>query len=79
VQNNLLMANNSSISYCAYGGWEPSKKFPNSTNIKFLNNVFERGANSKCGVYGPATSFNGSATGNTWSGNAYLDGSAINQ
>jgi hypothetical protein len=79
VQNNLLMANNSSISYCAYGGWEPSKKFQNSTNIKFLNNVFERGANSKCGVYGPATSFNGSATGNTWSGNAYLDGAAINQ
>jgi hypothetical protein len=77
VENNLLKANNSSISYCAYGGYQPTKKYPVATNIKFLNNVFERGANGKCGVYGPVTSFQTSATGNTWSGNAYTDGVAI--
>ena len=78
VENNLLKANNSSISYCAYGGYQPTKAYPVATNIKFLNNVFERGANGKCGVYGPVTSFQTSATGNTWSGNAFDDGTAIN-
>ena len=77
VENNLLKANNSSISFCAYGGWEPSKPHPNSTNIKFLNNVFERGANGKCGVYGPVTSFQTTATGNIWSGNTFDDGTAM--
>ncbi len=77
VENNLLMANNSSISYCAYGGHEPSKAYPVATDIRFIDNVFERGANGKCGAYGPATSFQTNATGYVWSGNAFDDGTAI--
>jgi len=77
VDNNLLKANNSSISYCAYGGYEPSKAYPIATNIKYTNNVFERGANGKCGVYGPVTSFQTGASGNIWSGNVFTDGTVI--
>lgn len=78
VENNLLKANNSSISYCAYGGYSPAKAYPIATGIRFINNVFERGANRKCGVYGPVTSFQSSATGNYWSGNKFDDGVVIN-
>jgi hypothetical protein len=78
VERNLLKANNSSISYCAYGGHEPNKQYPVATGIKYLDNVFERGANGKCGVYGPVTSFQASASGNAWSGNRYDDGTVIN-
>jgi len=78
VQNNLLKANDSSISYCAYGGYQPAKAYPVSTNIRYLDNVFERGTNGKCGVYGPVTSFQSSASGNAWSGNTYQDGTVIN-
>jgi Domain of unknown function (DUF4082) len=78
VDNNLLKANNSSISYCAYGGYQPTKAFKVSTFIVFTNNVFERGANRKCGVYGPVTSFQTGATGNQWSGNKWDDGTTLN-
>ena len=77
VEGNLLKANNSSISYCAYGGYQPSKRYPNSTQIRYLDNTFERGANGKCGVYGPVTSFDSTAAGNVWSGNRFEDGTAI--
>lgn len=78
VDRNLLKANNSSISYCAYGGYSPSKPFPVAEGIVFTNNVFERGTNNKCGVYGPVTAFQKSATGNVWSGNVWSDGSPVN-
>jgi len=77
VENNLLRANNSSISYCAYGGQKGSKPY-GATNIRFINNVFERGANRKCGVYGPVTSFERGAVGNVWSGNVWDSGEAVN-
>jgi hypothetical protein len=77
VQRNLMKANNSSISYCAYGGYAPSKAYPIATAIKYVDNVFERGANGKCGVYGPATAFQSSATGNVWSGNRFDDGTVV--
>ena len=77
VQGNLLKANNSSISYCAYGGHNPGKNYPNSTYIRYIDNVFERGANRKCGVYGPVTSFNPSAAGNVWSGNVWDSGEPV--
>ncbi len=77
VEDNLLRANNTSISYCAYGGYQPTKPYPIATNITFINNIFERGANGKCGAYGPVTSFQTSATGNVWSGNAYDNGTPI--
>ena len=77
VDGNLLKANNSSISYCAYGGYQPSKKYPVATGVVYTNNVFERGPNKKCGVYGPVTSFQRSAAGNVWSGNKWDDGTPL--
>ncbi|MDR7252432.1 hypothetical protein J2X46_001408 [Nocardioides sp. BE266] len=77
IENNFLRANNSSISYCAYGGAKGSKPY-GATNVRFINNVFERGANRKCGVYGPVTSFEKGAAGNQWSGNVWDSGEAVN-
>jgi hypothetical protein len=77
IENNFLRANNSSISYCAYGGDSDSKPYV-GTNVRFINNVFERGANRKCGVYGPVTSFDRNAAGNQWSGNVWDSGEAVN-
>lgn len=77
VDGNLLKANASSISYCAYGGYQPTKAYKISTYIVFTNNVFERGTNRKCGVYGPVTSFQTSATGNVWSNNKWDDGTLL--
>jgi hypothetical protein len=78
VDGNLFAANNSSISYCLYGGHDPAKRYgSNPTGIRVTNNVFERGANRKCGVYGPVTSFSSSGTGNIWSNNTWDDGAAV--
>jgi hypothetical protein len=77
VQKNLLRANNSSISYCARGGYSPSKPYPLATYVRYLDNIFERGANNKCGVYGPVTGFQTTATGNVWSGNKWTDGALV--
>ncbi len=77
IDNNYLRANNSSISYCLYGGASRSKPYQ-ATNVKVTNNVFERGANRKCGVYGPVTSFDRNAAGNVWTGNVWDSGEAVN-
>lgn len=77
IEGNLLKANDKSISYCAYGGHSPSKPFPVATAIRFVDNVFERGANGKCGGYGPSTSFQRSAPGNLWQGNVWDDGTVV--
>nr|WP_300046680.1 DUF4082 domain-containing protein [uncultured Nocardioides sp.] len=77
IDNNFLRANNSSISYCLYGGDSDSKPYT-ATNVRVTNNVFERGANRKCGVYGPVTSFDRNAAGNAWSGNVWDSGEAVN-
>lgn len=77
VERNLFKANDSSISYCAYGGHSPSKAFPIATGIRYRDNVFERGPNGKCGVYGAITSFQSSAEGNVWSGNVFDDGTVL--
>lgn len=77
IDRNLLRANDSSISYCAYGGHEPSKEYPIATQIVFTDNVFERGDNNKCGVYGPVSSFQRSAEGNVWKGNVWDEGGRV--
>ena len=78
VDANLFKANNSSISYCAYGGYSPSKPYPVAEYIVFTNNVFERGPNRRCGVFGAITSFDPGATGNRWSGNMWDDRTVLN-
>jgi hypothetical protein len=77
VERNLLKANSSSISYCGYGGYAPSKAYPIATGVEYIDNIFERGANGKCGVYGPITAFQSSATGNVWTGNRFDDGTVV--
>jgi hypothetical protein len=76
IDNNYLRANNSSISYCLYAGGNPAKPHQ-ATNVKVTNNVFERGANRKCGVYGPVTDFDRRATGNVWTGNVWEGGGSV--
>ena len=76
VEGNLLRANDSSISYCAYGGASSSKPYQ-ASNVRFIDNVFERGTNRKCGVYGPVTGFNPRASGNVWSGNRWDSGQTV--
>jgi hypothetical protein len=63
--------------YGLQAGYNPVKAYPNSTNIRILNNTFERGTSGVCGVYGPYTAWNGSNTGNVWSGNKYDDDTPI--
>jgi hypothetical protein len=77
VENNLFKANANSISFCAYGGYNPGKPYPMSTYITFRNNVFERGVNGKCGAYGPVTAFLPTAAGNVWTGNVWDDGATV--
>lgn len=74
VENNLMKANDSSISYCAYGGESTGKPYPLATQVRFIDNIFERGPNGKCGVYGAITSFDSSASGNVWKNNKWDDG-----
>ena len=80
VDGNLFVASPGS-SFCSYGGATGGKPFSgdatNATNQKFINNVFQRGGNSKCGTYGPVTNFNISRAGNVWSNNVWDNGTAV--
>ena len=76
IDRNLFVAG--SGGYCTYGGSTPNKPFSTGTrDIRFTNNVWERGASGKCGVWGPIVSFDISAPGNVWSNNKYDDGSPV--
>ena len=44
----------------------------------FTNNVFQRGANGKCGAYGAITDFKTGRTGNVWSNNTWDNGAVVN-
>lgn len=77
VDNNLFKS--SPASYCMYGGYDTAKPYgARSTNIDVTNNVFERGSNGKCAVYGPvANAAYDSAS--SWSGNRWSDGTVLNR
>lgn len=78
IDGNLFKANSSSISYCLRSGDAPGKPYPVASNIDVVNNVFERGANGKCGVYGWAIDYNPSNdTGSSWSNNTWDDGRVV--
>ncbi len=78
VQNNVIDGNlflGGSGGYCAYGGSTSGKPYSNGVNnIRFTNNVFQRGDSGTCGWFGPITSFDTGARGNVWSGNRYDNG-----
>ncbi|GAA4760948.1 hypothetical protein GCM10023350_54130 [Nocardioides endophyticus] len=79
VIHNLFVANSAGISYCMHAGYNPDKPHgENPTHIIVKDNVFQRGTNRKCGVWGPVTSFARSGVGNEWSGNRWQgDGNAV--
>ncbi|MFO0741526.1 MAG: hypothetical protein U0270_36855 [Labilithrix sp.] len=72
LKNNLF---NTQDGYCVYGGSSSSKPFPHATNVRYVDNLFGKKFGSKCGYYGPVSSFEIGNTGNVWSGNRWQDGS----
>ncbi|QSF57024.1 hypothetical protein JX575_15790 [Nocardioides sp. zg-1228] len=78
VQNNLIQNNLFKATpawFCAYGGSSAGKPYSGQArNIRFIDNVFERGTTGKCGRGGPITDFDRNAPGNEWTGNTYDDG-----
>jgi hypothetical protein len=82
TQYNLIMA--STAGFCAYGGASAGKPYSgNSNNLRYLNNVFQRGTSKSdhgyyvCGYYGYFTDFDPAKPGNQWSGNVFDDGTAL--
>jgi hypothetical protein len=63
---------------CAYGGSTPDKPYSNrARNIRFIDNVFERGKTGKCGVWFPIADFDPNAPGNVWTGNVWKGGGVV--
>jgi hypothetical protein len=64
--------------FCTSFGFNPGKEFGDSpTFIVVTGNVWARGNNGKCAVYGPTTSFDPKGKGNVWGGNLWEDGSVM--
>jgi hypothetical protein len=74
--DNNLMAANTGVSYCLYGGSSTSKPYQ-PDHVVVINNVFHRGTNKKCGAYGAVTAFDGARSGNQWANNVWDDGSPV--
>ncbi|WP_177216789.1 DUF4082 domain-containing protein [Mycetocola miduiensis] len=81
VKNNTIDGNkflSESGGFCAYGGSSTGKPYSGQTrDIRFTNNVWERGDSGKCGIWGPIVSFDSNAPGNVWTNNTYEDGASI--
>lgn len=78
VEKNLLLASPDSA-YCFYGGdngTTPSKP-GQMTNMIVRDNIWMKGANGRCGTYGPVTGFNPNRTGNQWINNLWSDGTPV--
>jgi hypothetical protein len=71
VQNNLF---NTDGSYCTYAGSVASKAYPHGVNVRYVDNRFGKKFHSRCGSYGPVTSWE-QGSSNVWQGNAWQDGS----
>lgn len=76
LDRNLLVAS-TDLSYCLYGGSVSSKPFPNAHDIVVTGNVFGRGANGKCGAYGPVSAYDVNAPGNLWQSNVWDAGGSV--
>jgi hypothetical protein len=76
IDGNLFLATTGGT--CAYGGSSGGKPYSDdAANIRFYNNVFQRGDNGNCGYYAPVTDFDSSAPGNVWVGNVWADGGRV--
>jgi hypothetical protein len=82
IDSNLFLSNNAGAGFCVYGGGTSGKPYSgdanNATYIVFTNNVFQRGANGKCGTYGAVTDFKTGRTGNVWTNNKFDNGTVVN-
>jgi len=76
IERNLFGANVGS-SYCTYGGEKSTSPTPNSFNVVYKDNVFQRGSNTKCGAFGPVTDFRVTNTGNQWACNTWDGGGVV--
>ena len=73
IEKNLIRAGTSSI--CVYGGSGRDRPYTyDAHDIRFINNVFEKGASGRCGIYGLVSAWLPELPGNLWSGNTYDDG-----
>jgi hypothetical protein len=81
IDGNLLLANNSGIAYCSYGGGTQGKPYSsdptNATYVVFKNNVYQGGPDGKCGQYGAITDYISGRTGNVWTNNRWATGGTI--
>jgi hypothetical protein len=78
--NNNLMPTSATSGYCLTGGYATSaysQYAPLANNITITNNVFGKGDNGKCGLFGTSGSWNPAGTGNVWANNTYTDGSPV--
>jgi hypothetical protein len=76
VTNNLFKAT-SHAGYCAYTGAGLSgKPFPIGTHLVWRGNVWQRGANLKCGFGGAVRDWK-AYTGNSWCNNLWDDKTAV--
>lgn len=77
VNNNLFIASGDPA-YCVYTGasGNTAKAFPRATNLRYTNNVWQRGPNSKCATYGPVADW---TTGPTLTScnNIWEDGTTV--
>lgn len=76
IDHNLFGAS-PSLAYCTYGGDSSTKPYPHAQNVRYTNNIFQRGSNNKCGSYGASSGFNISGTGNVWTNNKWDDGANV--
>lgn len=81
VRNNLIEGNlfrSGTASFCAFGGSTRDKKFSNDAgDVRFVDNVFERGESGHCGILAAIEAFDSEAPGNVWEGNVYEDGEEV--
>ncbi len=75
IERNLFGANIGSA-YCTFGGEKSTSATPNSFNVVYRDNVFQRGSNGKCAAFGPVTDFQVKNAGNQWTNNRWDDGVA---
>lgn len=77
IEHNLFVAP-PDASYCAYGGSSGDKPYSNqAANIRFINNIFQRGTSGHCGIYAAVGDWRPSAPGAVFTGNTYPDGAPV--
>jgi len=76
IDHNLFPVSPSG-SYCITGGYWPTKAFTHPSGIVITNNIFGKGSNGFCGVFGTSDAFSTTAPGNQWTNNKYTDGTTV--